>query len=203
MRALATLIACCICTVNFALASEPTPQKKKTLNGAAMNKNTSFGRMKPTRKNKRNRRITANQGNRFNPPAPQQTAGKIPYHFPDPGEMVSIENIPSGQLTDTQITNLFSHKIVKGTHLRRGFSFIRHFRLDGFLIEKSPQRGEHTGYWRANQGCLCIGWENKKEKCGKIMKKNGRINQYRLKKAGSKVRVVAYEEFVTINDDSE
>ena len=86
----------------------------------------------------------------------QQTTGKMSYHFPGAGGIVSIENMPSGQLTDTQITNLFSNKIVKGTHRRRGFSFKRYFRSDGSLIEKSPQRGNHSGYWRTNQDCLCI-----------------------------------------------
>ena len=33
------------------------------------------------------------------------------------------------------------------------------------------------------------------------MKENGKINQYRLKKSASKVRVVTYEEFASINDD--
>lgn len=203
MRVLVTIILCCICAANFALASELTQQKKKIRNGATMDRDSPFSRMQTTTKIIRNRRTTPKQGDSLKSFSPQPTASKMPYRFPDQGEMVPIEDIPSGQLTDTQITSLFSHKIVKGTHLRRGFLFIRHFRLDGFLIEKSPQRGEHSGYWRTNRDCLCIGWNNKKEKCGKIIKENGKINQYRIKKSGSKVRVVAYEEFVSVNDDSE
>lgn len=141
------------------------------------------------------------QENSLSSSSTKQTISKVPYNFPSVGKTVSIEEIPSGQLTDIQIFNLFSNKIVKGNHRRRGFSFQRHFRSDGFLVEKSPQRGKHSGYWRTNQGCLCIRWKNKNEKCGKIIKENGKINQYRVKKSGSKVRVVTFEEFTSINDD--
>jgi hypothetical protein len=201
MRALPLLIVCCIYAANFAFASGPAQRKKHLPNGTTLNRGGSFSGMQPTAKNKINRRNTTKRGKRFKSFGSKQTTNKIPYHFPKPGGMVSIEKIPSGQLTDAQIINLFSNKIVKGNHLRRGFSFKRHFRLDGFLIEKSPQRGERSGYWRTNKDCLCTRLKNKKEKCVKIIKENGKINQYRVKKSGDKVRVVTYEEFFLTNDD--
>lgn len=162
-----------------------------------------IGDRKSTEKKHRyGKRTYTAQEDSFKSSRTQQTTGKMPYHLPAAGRIVSIEDIPSGQLTDTQIITLFSNKIVKGTHRRRGFSFERHFGLDGFLIEHSPQRGEHSGYWRTNQDCLCIRWKNGNEKCGKIIKENGKINQYHVKRSGSKVWVITYEKFASIKDDS-
>jgi hypothetical protein len=160
------------------------------------------GNRKPKNKKHPSRKRTgAAQKGSFRSVSTKHTASKKSYHFPASGEAVSIEKIPSGQLTESQISNLFSNKIVIGIHRRRGFSFQRHFRPDGFLVEKSPERGEHSGYWRTNQDCLCIRWKNRKERCGKIIKENGKINQYRVKKSGARVRVVTFEEFASINDD--
>lgn len=160
------------------------------------------GNRKPKKKKHPSRKQTdTTQKGSFRSISTKHTKSKQSYHFPSVGETVSIDKIPSGQLTDSQISNLFSNKIVIGTHRRRGFSFQRHFRSDGFLVEKSPERGEHSGYWRTNQDCLCIRWKNKKERCGKIIKENGRINQYRVKKSGAKVRIVTFEEFVSIDED--
>ncbi len=193
------MIMCYICIANVALASEPAQQKDQFPDGTKMKRNSSFRRMQPTTNIKKNRRNTTRQEESFKSFSLRQTTDKTPYHFPPSGKKVSIENLPSGRLTDSQITNLFLHKIVKGTHLRRGFSFKRHFRQDGFLIEQSPQRGEHIGYWRTNQDCLCIRWDNKREKCSRIIKENGKINQYGIRKSGTDALVVTFEEFVSIN----
>ena len=202
MRVLLALTMCCICIASVALASEPAQQKDQYPNDTKMKRDGAFRRMKPTKNINKNRRNTTRQEESFKSFSLQQTAGNTPYRFPPSGKKVSIEDLPSGRLTDSQITNLFLHKIVKGTHLRRGFSFKRHFRLDGFLIEQSPQRGEHIGYWRANQDCLCIRWENKRERCSRIIKENGKINQYGIRKSGTDAMVVTFEEFVSINDGS-
>ena len=202
MRALVGILMCCICAVNFALASELAQQRKKSPNGTKMNRDSSFRKMQPTANINRKRRNSIKKEKSVKSFVLQRTTDKTPYHFPPPGKIVSIVDIPSGRLTSAQIINLFSHKIVKGTHLRRGFSFKRHFRLDGFLIEKSPQRRELIGYWRTNQDCLCIRWGNKRERCGRIIKENEKINQYGIRKSGSDALVVTFEEFVSINDDS-
>jgi hypothetical protein len=152
------------------------------------------------KKHSSRKRTNTVQEKRLRPSKSKQATAKRSYHFPSAGDTLSIEGIPSGELTDTMILNLFTNKIVKGTHRRKEFSFERHFRSDGFLMEKSPQKGQRSGKWRTKKGCLCIRWKNKEEKCGNIIKTNGRIHQYRVKKSGAKVQVVTFEEFATIHD---
>ncbi len=131
---------------------------------------------------------------------PGDTQSLMSQDLPDPKRKVSIDDIPSAELCAEQIRDLFSNKIVKGTHLRRGFSFIRYFKPDGTLVEESPKTGKLSGKWRTVRNRLCIKWNNGKGRCGKIAKKDGKINLYGVRKSSANAPAVVYEEFYTAND---
>ncbi len=108
----------------------------------------------------------------------------------------TVSTLAEGVLTETQIRRLFANKTVDGIHNKKGFRFTRVFYADGALSELSSNKGRRKGHWSVNQNELCIEWKNGKTKCRELIKDNGVIKQYKIKKSGKRVLDVTYETFL-------
>lgn len=141
------------------------------------------------------------KGNRYKSTGTGTRYGHMSFQFPEAGEPVSIEDIPSGRLSGDQIKDLLSNTIAQGRHTRRGFTFKRYFKSDGSIYQTSPKIGQHSGQWRTKRDGLCIKWKNNTEKCVAVIKEHGRINQYWTKRSGDEVKVTTYDEIASVAND--
>jgi len=103
--------------------------------------------------------------------------------------------LPAGTLNRKQIVELFSGKTVESVTAAKGRVSQSHYSPDGALEQYRTGVKRH-GQWRVNKNArMCLQLDNLEEKCRIIVKEDGAIKKYIVKKNGRHQHSVSYRNF--------
>ncbi len=103
--------------------------------------------------------------------------------------------LPVGTLRAKEVVKLFSGQTVESVTARKGRISHSYYNPDGTL-EQSRNGVKRSGKWRVKKnGRICLQFSGLKEKCRIIVKEDGQIKKYIVKKNGRHQHSVSYRNF--------
>lgn len=103
--------------------------------------------------------------------------------------------LPVGTLNKAEVVELFSGKTFESVTAGKGRVSKTYYSPDG-TVEQLQGGEKRFGKWRVNNsGRICLQMEDLQEKCRIIVKENGEIRKYIVKKNGQHQHSVSYRKF--------
>lgn len=110
-------------------------------------------------------------------------------------KLSKVPILPVGTLTRKKIVELFSGKTVESVTATKGRVSQTYYNPDGSL-EQLRDGAKRYGTWRVKKNSrICLKIDNLKEKCRIIVKEDGAIKKYIVKKSGRHQHSVSYRNF--------